>query len=253
MDQTYDILGSSISSLGPEEHIETLEALAMGPERGYVAVCNVHTTVTGMLDREYRSIINGATLAVPDGMPLVWAQRALGSALRQRSNGPMLMDRILRRSRSVGHRHYFYGGSQQAIDGLVRAYPAAHVVGAFSPPFRTLAPSEETDHVERINEAAPDFVWVGLGAPKQERWMARNHRRIDGAMLMGVGAAFDQLSGLKSSAPEWMGDRGLEWAYRFAQEPRRLARRYLVTNSLFIAAFGVQFARHRIRQSSRGA
>ena len=244
---TRAVLGSLIANVEPGEAIALLEQAADQGTRGYVCLSNVHTTVTGMVDPTYREVTNGALMALPDGKPLVWSLRLLGGGPRERTNGPMLMRRMLARSPMTGHRHFLFGGADGVPERLRERFPAAHIVGAFSPPFRPPTAEEDREHAARIDAARPHFIWVGLGAPKQEQWMARLRPLLQAPILLGVGAAFDQLSGRKTAAPVWLGDRGLEWAYRLAQEPRRLGRRYLTTNPLFVAAVAGQWALERAR------
>ncbi len=246
-----EILGSRISNLEPHEALGLLEAAVTDGTRGYVCVCNVHTTVEGYRDPTFRDVTNRAWLAVPDGMPLVWALRALGDGPRRRSNGPYLMQTLLERAPTTGHRHFLFGGSDQTLDKLLARYGGPHIAGVFSPPFRPPTPEEDAEHAARINAARPDFVWVGLGAPKQERWMARLRPQLDAPVLLGVGAAFAMLAGETSQAPRWMQDRGLEWAFRLGSEPKRLWKRYLTTNPVFVGAFARQWLRERVLKRSR--
>jgi len=247
------ILGSHISNVEPTEAVQILEAVAdQGTPAGYVCLSNVHTTVTGVFDRSYQEITNEAFMALPDGKPLVWALRLLDQGPDRRTNGPMLMEVMLARAQQTGHRHFFYGGSEEASEQLRKRYAEHNLVGSFSPPFRAPTVADDSEHVAMINEANPDFLWVGLGAPKQERWMHRLRERIKAPVMLGVGAAFDQLSGLKSQAPVWMQDRGLEWAYRLAQEPGRLGKRYVTTNSLFLLGLSGQVMAKRLMDVSDG-
>jgi N-acetylglucosaminyldiphosphoundecaprenol N-acetyl-beta-D-mannosaminyltransferase len=241
------VLGSRIANVEPTDAVRLLETVAdEGKSRGYVCLSNVHTTITGVFDSSYQAITNGAYMALPDGKPLVWALRLLDVGPSRRTNGPMLMEEMLDRAPVTGHRHFFFGGSEEARDKLLARYSNHNVVGCFSPPFREPTPEEDREHAAMINDVNPHFLWVGLGAPKQERWMARMAEQIDAPLLLGVGAAFDQLSGLKERAPTWMQDRGLEWAYRLAQEPRRLGKRYVMTNSMFLLGLSGQVIAHRL-------
>ena len=245
------ILGSQISNVEPTEAIHILEAVAeRGAPEGYVCLSNVHTTVTGVFDRSYQEITNDAFMALPDGKPLVWALRLLDCGPERRTNGPMLMEVMLERAAQTGHKHFFFGGSEEACERLRARYSGETLVGCFSPPFRPPTDADDRAHAAMINEANPDFLWVGLGAPKQERWMHRMRGHIQTPLMLGVGAAFDQLSGLKSQAPVWMQDRGLEWAYRLAQEPRRLGKRYVTTNSFFLLGLSGQVMAKRLGGAS---
>lgn len=203
----------------------------------YICVANVHTTVTAYGDESYRAVQNGAVLALPDGGPLSQYSRRHGFPQAQRVTGPDLMQQMLRESAGHGWRHYFYGSTPQTLDLLRQkietAYPGAVIAGMESPPFRPLTQEEDAAAVARINAARPDFVWVGLGAPKQERWMAA-HKGAVQAVMLGVGAAFDYEAGNIRRAPQWMQRCSLEWLYRLLQDPKRLFGRYFVTNLKFL-------------------
>jgi N-acetylglucosaminyldiphosphoundecaprenol N-acetyl-beta-D-mannosaminyltransferase len=206
--------------------------------------------MVGQDDPAMREALEGSTLTVPDGMPLVWAANALGEDLRDRVYGPELMLRYCERSRDRGHRIFLYGGRDQGslaqlTLNLRLRFPGIKIVGGYSPPFRALTDDEDNAIAAQINAARPDVVWVGIGVPKQEKWMARMRDRIEAPVLAAVGAAFDFHAGRVSMAPEWMQNRGLEWTYRIAQEPRRLLPRYLIHNPRFMAAFVRQMARER--------
>jgi N-acetylglucosaminyldiphosphoundecaprenol N-acetyl-beta-D-mannosaminyltransferase len=199
-----------------------------------------------------REALVGSSLVVPDGRPLVWALSALGHRLPDRVYGPELMSRYCLRAAERGHRVWLYGGHDEAaLDHLVRTlehrYPGIRIAGGFSPPHRPLTATEEKELAERINADGPDVVWVGVGVPKQEKWMAHMRPRLDPPVLVGVGAAFDFEAGIKRQAPDWMQRRGLEWLYRLVQEPRRLGPRYLRYNPAFVAAFVRQYLRERRR------
>ena len=203
----------------------------------YICVANVHTTVTAHDDPSYRAVQNGAVMALPDGGPLSQYSRRKGFAQAARVTGPDLMKEMLRESAQKHYRHYFYGSTQETLDILrekiTRNYPGAVIAGMASPPFRPLTEEEDAAAVAAINEARPDFVWVGLGAPKQERWMAAHQGRVH-ALMLGVGAAFDYEAGNIRRAPRWMQRCNLEWLYRLLQDPKRLFKRYFVTNTKFL-------------------
>ena len=203
----------------------------------YICVANVHTTVRSSEDEAYRAIQNGSILTIPDGGPLSSVGRKRGATQIARTTGPDYMGEIFKISAEKGYRHYFYGSTPETLEKLViniqKDYPGITVVGSCSPPFRELSADEDSIITEGICDAAPDFIWVGLGAPKQERWMAAHQGRVNGLMV-GVGAGFDYFAGNISRAPAFMQNHNLEWLYRLIQEPRRLFKRYLVTNSKFI-------------------
>lgn len=203
----------------------------------YICVSNVHTTVMSYKDETYRKIQNEAAMALPDGKPLSLVSRRRGFSHADRVPGPDLMPRILELSLEKGYKHYFYGSSQKTLDELKKRlesqYKGLQIVGMYSPPFRELAEEEDNAIINQINTCQPDFVWVALGAPKQERWMYAHRGKINGVML-GVGAAFDFLAGTVERAPEWMQNLCLEWLFRISQDPKRLLKRYLSTNFAFL-------------------
>jgi N-acetylglucosaminyldiphosphoundecaprenol N-acetyl-beta-D-mannosaminyltransferase len=249
-----DILGLPIAMTDYTEAMDVMDGMIARRERGYVCATAVHAVMVGQDDAEMRSALQGSTLTVPDGMPLVWAANLLGEDLRDRVYGPELMLRYCERSAEKGHRIFLYGGRDQGslaqlTLNLRLRFPGLKIVGGYSPPFRALTEDEDNAIAEQINAARPDIVWVGIGVPKQEKWMARMRDRLDAPVLAAVGAAFDFHAGRVSMAPEWMQNRGLEWTYRIAQEPRRLLPRYLVHNPRFIARVAVQFLRERARRT----
>jgi len=187
-----------------------------------------------------QSLLN--TLTVPDGQPLVWALRALGHPQASRIYGPELMARYCERAAATGVRMFLYGGRNQgALVQLVltlrQRYPGLNIAGGYSPPFRPQTGDERDAIAAEINASRADVVWVGIGQPKQEKWMAAMRDRLDAPVLVGVGAAFDFHAGLVPQAPGWMQSAGLEWTYRLAHEPRRLWRRYARYNPRFVAGF----------------
>lgn len=203
----------------------------------YVCVSNVHTTIMAYNDPAYRVVQNSAVIAVPDGKPLSLICRIRGYQTAQRVAGPDLMPEILRLSEREGYTHYFYGSTEDTLKSLERnlrkKYPRLRIVGVYSPPFRKLTEKEDAEVTERINASRPDFLWVGLGAPKQERWMHEHHGKIN-AVMLGVGAAFDFHAGTAKRAPKWMQEFYLEWLYRLIQDPRRLLKRYVRSNAQFL-------------------
>jgi N-acetylglucosaminyldiphosphoundecaprenol N-acetyl-beta-D-mannosaminyltransferase len=190
--------------------------------------------------------LSDATVTVPDGMPIVWAANMLGEYLPNRVYGPELMRQHLDRSVELGHRVWLYGGRDQGALvqlalNLRRKHPGIRIVGGYSPPFRPLSEEEDEAIAGQINAAEPDVLWVGIGVPKQEKWMVQMRRRVEVPVMCAVGAAFDFHAGRVSQAPQWMQERGLEWTYRIAQEPRRLLPRYLYTNPRFMLGFARQY------------
>jgi N-acetylglucosaminyldiphosphoundecaprenol N-acetyl-beta-D-mannosaminyltransferase len=253
---TDEILGVRLGLIDYERTLDWIEAMAAARAHGYVCVCNVHTVMASQEDPELRSALMGSSLNVPDGQPLVWALNALGHSLSDRVYGPELMARACERALSNGQRFYLYGGRNQGALAqlalnLRQSYPGIPIVGGYSPPHRPLTDEERTAVVNEINDARADIVWVGIGVPKQEKWMAAFRPLLDAALLIGVGAAFDFHAGLVPQAPPWLQRAGLEWAYRLAHEPRRLWRRYLRYNPRFVGAFARQLIEHRLGPGGR--
>lgn len=212
------------------EHLEELSG-------DYICVSNVHTTVMAFRDEEYRKIQNSAALALPDGKPLSMVSRWRGFGEAQRVPGPDLMPKILERSLESGKRHFFYGSSEETLQKLRKVlestYPGLQIAGMYAPPFRPLTQEEDQDIIKRINDSHPDFIWVALGAPKQEKWMYQHKGKVEGVMI-GVGAAFDFFAGTVKRAPMWMQDICMEWLFRIFQDPKRLLKRYVTTNFSFV-------------------
>ena len=253
---TVPVLDVPLALTDYEHTLDWIDAMPVAAERGYVCVCNVHTVMASQEDSELRTALNNSSFNVPDGQPLVWAINALGHSLTSRVYGPELMARASARAATTGTRFYLYGGRNQGALvqlalNLRQRYPGVKIVGGYSPPHRPLNDEEELAVVDEINRSRADVVWVGIGVPKQEKWMARMRGRLDAPVLIGVGAAFDFHAGLVPQAPYWLQEAGLEWAYRLAQEPRRLWRRYLRYNPRFVGAFTRQLAAHH-RAGARG-
>jgi N-acetylglucosaminyldiphosphoundecaprenol N-acetyl-beta-D-mannosaminyltransferase len=252
--RSRDLLGTDIAVTDYEEAMDEMEWMIARHAPGYVCAVPVHSLMVARHDLGMRSALGGATMNVPDGRPLVWALNMLGENLHDRVYGPDLMDRFCARAARSGHRIWLYGGAtEEALGDLVaalgRRHPGLTVAGSWSPPHRPLTAQEEQEVAERIDADAPDVVWVGLGVPKQELWMARMRPRLQAPVLVGVGAAFDFLSGRKRQAPSWMQARGLEWLFRLSQEPARLLPRYLRYNPAFVVAFARQYFQERRRRS----
>lgn len=203
----------------------------------YICVSNVHTTVMAYEDENYRNVQNSAILAIPDGGPLSSVGRKRGFHEMQRTTGPDFMEEVFKNSEKNGYKHFFYGSTEETLkkmkEIIKEKYPKLEIVGMYSPPFRTLTEEEDSEIIKKINDANPDFVWVGLGAPKQEIWMFNHLNKIEGLMV-GVGAAFDFMTGKIKRSPKWIQKLNLEWLYRLLQEPRRLFKRYWHTNTRFI-------------------
>lgn len=232
-----NIMGVNIAAIDMDWLLDFTDKNIKKLSGDYMCVSNVHTTVISFEDESYCDIQNGGILAIPDGGPLSTVGRKRGFKNMERTTGPSYMGEILKKSTQKMYRHYFYGSTEETLkklqEVLQRDYPGIQIAGMYSPPFRSLTEDEDKSVVERINETKPDFVWVGLGAPKQEKWMAAHQGRIDGFMV-GVGAGFDYFAGNISRAPQWMQRSNLEWVYRLMQDPKRLFIRYWHTNMKFI-------------------
>jgi N-acetylglucosaminyldiphosphoundecaprenol N-acetyl-beta-D-mannosaminyltransferase len=233
-----NVLGVGVSALDMQTALDLIESWVSTRERTYVCVCTVHGIMECRRSSSLRETFNSAGLVTPDGMPLVWLARAAGHRRADRVYGPDLMLAELARQGAPPHRHFFYGGAPGVATELRRRledrFPGLAVAGVEEPPMATLDELCSTITAQRINAAAPDIVWVGLGTPKQDLWMARMRPLLDAPILIGVGAAFDFHAGRIPQAPRWMQRSGLEWSFRLAVEPRRLWRRYLVYNSWFL-------------------
>jgi N-acetylglucosaminyldiphosphoundecaprenol N-acetyl-beta-D-mannosaminyltransferase len=247
---SVEVLGVPLALTDYERTIEWMDATIATGQRGYVCVAAVHTVMACQEDPELRAAVLGSDLTVPDGQPLVWAMNALGHDLSSRVYGPDLMARYCERAALTGARMFLYGGRNQGALvqlalNLRTRYPGLNIVGGYAPPFRALTVEEESFVLDEINRSQADVVWVGIGVPKQEKWMAAMRGRLRAPVLVGVGAAFDFHAGLVSQAPRWMQSMGLEWAYRLLQEPGRLWRRYLRYNPRFVFGFLRQWLAHR--------
>ena len=232
-----NIMGVDIAAVDMEWLVNYLNRNVKNLSGDYICVSNVHTTVTAYEDQEYCKVQNGGIMAIPDGGPLSSVGQKRGFKNMKRTTGPSLMGEIFKISAAEGYRHYFYGSTDETLEKLysvlTESYPGIQIAGMYSPPFRPMTEDEDKEIVERINETKPDFVWIGLGAPKQEKWMAAHQGRVNGLMV-GVGAGFDYHAGNIDRAPEWMQKSNLEWVYRLLQDPKRLFGRYWHTNTKFI-------------------
>ena len=249
-----EVLGVPLALTDYRRTMDWMDAMVAARRRGYICCAAVHTVMLCREDPELRAAVLGSSMTVPDGQPLVWALRALGHQISARVYGPDLMAAYCERSALNGIGQFLYGGRDAAaLEQLERSlrerYPGLRIVGKHSPPHRPLDAAEERAVAEEINRARPDVVWVGIGVPRQEKWMARMRDALDAPVLVGVGAAFDFHAGLVAQAPPSLQRAGLEWAYRLAREPRRLWRRYLNYNPRFVAAFSRQYAHRRRRRS----
>lgn len=239
-----NVLGVGISAIDPARAVAALDRALDAGACGYVCVTGVHGVMEAQDDPAFRAILNGALLNVPDGMPTVWVGRVQGHAGMRRVYGPDLMLDVMRAGCARGRTHYLYGGGPGAAEDLERALvaqlPGLRIVGRHTPPFRPLEPAEEDALVREVDACRPDYFWVGLSTPKQERFMARCAARLAAPILLGVGAAFDIRRGAVRDAPAWIKRAGLQWLHRLLQEPRRLWRRYLVNNPRFLFRIALQ-------------
>jgi N-acetylglucosaminyldiphosphoundecaprenol N-acetyl-beta-D-mannosaminyltransferase len=233
-----NILGVGVSAINPDMAVDTIDGWIAEGRQSYVCVTGVHGVIESQSDQDLRRIVNHAGLVTPDGMPLVWVSRLRNSRSVSRVYGPDLMAEVCAKSVAKGHRHFLYGGApgvaERLADQLRQRYPGIEIAGLYVPPFRPLTPAEDEAVIEQINASKADIVWVGLSTPKQEYWMAAHLGRLNASVMVGVGAAFDFLAGVKTQAPRWMQRSGLEWLYRLITEPRRLWRRYLTIVPLFL-------------------
>lgn len=221
-----------------------------------IACCNVHSVMTAWRDPELRRALEAAQIATPDGMPLVWALRAVHrEAIEDRVYGPDLMLHVLRRGRDPGLRHFLFGSTDDTLNSLrsniERKVPGAFICGSESPPFRSLSDREVEQAAARILATRPDVVWLGLGMPKQELLMHRLGPLLDGVALAGVGAAFDFIAGHVPQAPVWLQNMGGEWAFRLLQEPRRLYRRYIFNNPAYLVWLAYAWGRRKAGMARR--
>lgn len=238
-----NVLGVGVSLVNMDDALDEIARWISKRERGYVCVCNVHSVMDCQRSDDLKRIFNAAGMVTPDGMPLVWLGRTRNPRV-SRVYGPDLMLAELKGSITSGHRHFFFGGGAgigtRLSDKMGVMFPGIAIAGVLEPPYAPLDDLSTTDIASRINDSNADVVWVGIGSPKQERWMARMRPLLDAPVLIAVGAAFDFHSGTVRQAPGWMQRAGLEWLFRFSTEPRRLWRRYLIDNPWFVWALALQ-------------
>lgn len=232
-----NILGVDIAAINMDWLVDFTQKNIKNLSGNYMCVSNVHTTVMAYENKYYCDIQNGGIMAIPDGGPLSSVGRSRGYNQMARTTGPDFLREILRISKENEYKHYFYGSTQDTLEKLRikinQEFPGVQITGMYSPPFRSLTREEDFQIVDIINRCAPDFIWVGLGAPKQEQWMAQHQGKVSGFMV-GVGAAFDYFAGNIKRAPMWMQKNNMEWLHRLVQDPKRLFIRYFKTNSKFV-------------------
>ena len=234
----YRVLGVRVDAVQIGDVIQRMEEWIERREAGHtIAVTGMHGVMEARHDEEFGRVLEGASLVVPDGYPLVVLGRRRGFALARRVYGPELMERFCEETASKGYRHYFYGGAEGVAEELAKRFASRfegmEIAGTYCPPFRQQTADEEGEICEKIRASRADVVWVGLSTPKQERWMARMRDALGVPVMVGVGAAFDFHTGRVAQAPRWMRENGMEWFFRLMSEPRRLWRRYLVKGSEF--------------------
>jgi N-acetylglucosaminyldiphosphoundecaprenol N-acetyl-beta-D-mannosaminyltransferase len=250
MEDSEQILGAQVHRTSYTDACDRIQTWAIAQTSCYIIAANVHVVMTAHWNRAYRQVVNNAALVTPDGMPLVWVLRLLGQQHATRVYGPDLMLAWCQRASDVQLSIYLYGGTEAMLQKLQQKlrsqFPQLIIAGAHAPPFIELTPAEESQDIEHINASGAKVVFVALGCPKQELWMARQQGQLK-AVMIGVGAAFAFHSGEVNQAPRWMMAAGLEWLYRFAVEPKRLWKRYLINNPAFILLFGVQLLKRKLK------
>jgi N-acetylglucosaminyldiphosphoundecaprenol N-acetyl-beta-D-mannosaminyltransferase len=241
-----NVLGVGIHAIDLPQAVRTIEAAVAQRHKGYVCVASVHGVMEAQRNPQFHQIMSRALLVTPDGMPTVWVGKLQGHQLMQRVFGPDLMLEVCRSSAGRGITHFLYGGqpgvAQQLRVTLEQRCPGIRLVGQFTPPFRPLSCDEERELLRMIGETRPDIMWVGLSTPKQEQFMANYIDRLECQVMVGVGAAFDFLTGRIADSPAWIKQFGLQWLHRLYQEPGRLWKRYLLNNSQFLVKLAGQVA-----------
>lgn len=244
-----NILGVGVSAISMEEAVNATDSFLQGRDQSYVCVTGVHGIMEAQQDGQFRKILNESFLTTPDGMPTVWLGHAHGFKTMTRVYGPDYMLAVCKMSVERGYKHFLYGGkpgvAEQLRSSLLSRFPGLQIVGTYTPPFRPLDPEQERHLQQMVLESGADVLWCGLSTPKQERFMATYNGRLPVKLMVGVGAAFDLLSGNLSEAPDWMKKSGLQWSYRLLKEPRRLWRRYLLNNPRFVWLTLLQLTRFR--------
>jgi N-acetylglucosaminyldiphosphoundecaprenol N-acetyl-beta-D-mannosaminyltransferase len=233
----HNFLNVQIDITNYDHACDRISSWARAQQSCYIIAANVHVVMTAYWSSGYRQVLNHAALVTPDGMPLVLALRWLGWPQATRVYGPDLMLHCCQRAAQEGLPIYLYGGTETMLEklqtNLAVRFPKLKIAGAYSPPFRDLTQDEEQQALERIHQSGAAIVFVALGCPKQERWMARQQGQLH-AVMIGVGAAFGFHSGEVRQAPRWVMALSLEWLYRLMIEPKRLWKRYLINNPAFV-------------------
>jgi N-acetylglucosaminyldiphosphoundecaprenol N-acetyl-beta-D-mannosaminyltransferase len=239
-----NILGVGVNAIDMAQAINLVDSAVSQGRKGYVCVTGVHGIMEAQKDAGFEAILNHSLLTTPDGMPTVWVGRLKGFSQMRQVTGPNLMLRVCELSVARGYTHFFYGGVEGVADQLkyelTRKFPGLNVVGTYTPPFRPLNRSESADLQSQISKLRPDFFWVGLSTPKQERFMEEYLPKLETKLMVGVGAAFDIHTGRVKESPNWVKNAGLQWLHRLLQEPGRLWKRYLLNNPAFVYKMTLQ-------------
>ena len=248
MDKRSNVIEMGVDVTNLKKALHDVERLAKNSTGAYVCVSNVHMCIEVLDSNDFAHVVNSADLVIPDGKPLSWAQKLLGYKEAEQVRGQDIMNALCASSGEKSLNIGFYGGSSEALLNTVKgklkeSYPDINITYAFSPPFRPLTPEEDVEVITQINDANVNVLFVGIGCPKQERWMAE-HKDSLHCVMLGVGAAYDFIAGEKKHAPRWMQKIGMEWMFRLCSEPKRLWRRYLSTNPRFVWHFGKQYFKH---------
>ena len=239
MKYSFKLLNTRIDAIQIPQVLQKMEKWIGERNFGnYICISNMNDIAYSYRNKKIKEATNAASLSVPDGMSLVFLARLKGFDIKERVYGADLMQGFFKIAEQKGYNNYFYGGTEEALKRLIanikKQFPQLKIAGFYSPPFRKLNKKEKEEIVAKINKISPDVLWVGLGCPKQQLWMFEHKDKLKVSAMVGVGAAFDFLSNNKQQAPEWMRSNGLEWLFRLIKEPRRLWKRYLIGNSLFI-------------------
>jgi len=253
--QKTNIFDVGVANVTMRTAVEAFRAWAQSGQSGYVCACDVHSLMRSRTDAEHKQALQGAMMVVPDGQPLAWICKLSGASDVERVPGCDFMLGVVAKVPEAAH--YFLGGgpgvARLLAEKIKSEFPSARIVGTDEPPFRALSAEEETAQKDRIRASGATVVWVGLGCPKQEKWMALNSPALNGVLCVGVGAAFDFATGRVERAPPWMQRHALEWLHRLLSEPKRLWRRYLITAPHFLVLGGMQASRMAVRRLITGA
>jgi N-acetylglucosaminyldiphosphoundecaprenol N-acetyl-beta-D-mannosaminyltransferase len=255
MFQELKILETKIDTPSFEESLRIVEDWGIKRQAGFICFANVHMLIEAYNDISFRDDLQKASLILPDGKPLTIVCKWFYKKKQERIAGMDFMPALLARINKSGHKIFLYGSTEDVLRKLIQKiealYPNVKIAGSISPPFRKLNDTEISQHIKQINDAGSNFVLISLGCPKQEQWMARHFKNISG-ILLGVGGAFPVIAGTQKRCPKWMRDYSLEWLYRLLQEPRRLFKRYFVTNSIFIFLIFKQWFSKSLSKDNEG-